>query len=68
VLADGARERVKFSKELKRGVARTMAEMRRILASGEPPGPRWVGAKCRACGDCPICWDDAQRCVPAEVG
>jgi CRISPR/Cas system-associated exonuclease Cas4 (RecB family) len=40
-----------------------MAEMRRILATGEPPGPRWVGAKCRACGYHPVCWDDEARLV-----
>jgi CRISPR-associated exonuclease Cas4 len=67
VLADGSQERVTFSEELERGVVRTMAEMRRILATGAPPGPRWVGAKCHACGYCPICWEDAQRCDPAEV-
>lgn len=57
VLADGSQERVAFTKELERGVLRTMAEMRRILATGEPPGPRWVAPKCRACGYFPICWD-----------
>ena len=56
VLADGSQARVTFSKELERGVVRTMAEMRRILASGEPPGPRWAAAKCRACGYHPVCW------------
>ena len=45
VLADGTQERVTFSEELERAVVRTMAEMRRILATGEPPGPRWVGKK-----------------------
>jgi CRISPR/Cas system-associated exonuclease Cas4 (RecB family) len=57
VLADGSQERVTFSEELERGVARTMAAMRRVLATGEPPGPGWVGAKCRACGYHPVCWD-----------
>ena len=57
VLADGSHERVTFSEELERGVVRTMADMRRILATGEPPGPRWVGAKCRACGYHPVCWE-----------
>ncbi len=55
VLADGSQERVTFSEELERGVVRTMAEMRRLLATGEPPGPRRVGAKCRACGYHPVC-------------
>ncbi len=58
VLADGSQERVTFSEELERGVVRTMAEMRCILATGEPPGPRWAGAKCVACGYHPVCWDD----------
>jgi hypothetical protein len=39
-------------------VVRTMVEMRRILATGEPPGLQSVGAKCRACGYQPVCWDD----------
>ncbi len=63
VLADGSQERVTFSEELERGVVRTMAEMRRILATGEPPGPRWVGAKCQACGYHPVCWDDEAHLV-----
>ena len=57
VLAGGVRERVTFSPELERGVWRTMAEMRRILASGEPPAPRWVAAKCSWCGHRQTCWD-----------
>lgn len=40
VLAGGRRERVTFTDSLERGVLNTMAEMRRMLASGEPPGPR----------------------------
>ncbi len=56
VLADGSQEQVTFSKELERGVVRTMAEMRRILETGEAPGPWWVAAKCRACGYHPVCW------------
>jgi CRISPR-associated exonuclease Cas4 len=63
VLADGSQERVTFSNELERGVVRTMAEMRRILGTGEAPGPRWVGAKCRACGYHPTCWDDETQPV-----
>jgi CRISPR-associated exonuclease Cas4 len=56
VLAGGRQERVAFSEELERVVVRTMAETRRILATGEPPDPQWVGAKCRACGYHPVCW------------
>lgn len=66
VLADGSQERVTFSAELERGVVRTMAEMRRILATGEPPGPRWVGAKCRACGYHPLCWDDEETTLAGD--
>jgi CRISPR-associated exonuclease Cas4 len=58
VLAGGSRERVVFTEELERGVLRTMADMRRILENGEAPGPRWVPAKCRACGYHPVCWGD----------
>jgi CRISPR-associated protein Cas4 len=72
VLAGGVRERVAFSEELERGVLRAMAEMRRVPATGAPPGPRWVAAKCRACGYRPVCWDDeANRAAaghPAEAG
>jgi CRISPR-associated exonuclease Cas4 len=66
VLADGAWERVVFTEQLERGVVRTMAEMRRVLASGEPPGPRWVAAKCRPCGHCPVCWDDVETPVVGD--
>ena len=58
VLAHGMRERVTFTEPLERGVVRAMAEMRRVLATGKPQGPRWEGAKCRACGYHPVCWDD----------
>lgn len=57
VLAGGVRERVTCSPELERGVLRVMEEMRRILASGAPPGPAWAAAKCRACGFRRVCWD-----------
>ena len=55
-LASGGQERVAFSDVPERGVVGTMAEMRRILAAGAPPGPRWVGAKRRACGYHLVCW------------
>jgi CRISPR-associated exonuclease Cas4 len=58
VLAGGVRERVTFSPELERGVLRVMEDMRRILASGAPPGPAWAPAKCRACGFQRVCWDE----------
>lgn len=37
-----------------------IADMRRVLATGEPPGPRRLGAKCRACGYHPVCWNDEE--------
>ena len=40
VLAGGSQERVAFTRELERGVLRTMADMRRILENGDAPGPR----------------------------
>jgi CRISPR-associated exonuclease Cas4 len=62
VLAGGAQERVAFSEALERGVLRTVADMRRVLATGAPPGPRWAAAKCRACGYRPVCLgDEAHR-------
>jgi hypothetical protein len=42
VLADGLQERVTSSQKLERSVVWAMAEMRRILATGEPPGPQWA--------------------------
>jgi len=59
VLAGGAQERVPFTPDLERDVRRAMAEMRRVLATGEAPGPRWVPAKCRTCGHRPVCWGSA---------
>jgi CRISPR-associated exonuclease Cas4 len=56
VLAGGVRERVPFTAALERDVRATMAEMRRVLATGEAPGPRWVAPTCRACGYRPVCW------------
>ena len=58
VLAYGVREHVALTDQLERSVVRMMAEMRCVLASGEPPGSLWVAAKCRACGHHLVCWDD----------
>jgi len=66
VLAGGSQERVVFTEELERGVVRTMAEMRRILENGEAPGPRWVPAKCRACGYHTVCWGDEDAGVAGD--
>ena len=56
VLAGGAQERVPFTADLERDVRETMARMRRLLATGGAPDPRWVAPKCRACGFRPVCW------------
>ena len=61
VLAAGSHERLTFSDELKRGLVRGTAEMRRILATGEAPDQRWVGTKCGDCGYHPTGWDDQLR-------
>ena len=56
VLAGGHREQVIFSESLERGVLGVMAQMRQILATGEPPQPRWIAPKCNACGYHDLCW------------
>ncbi|MFQ5880738.1 MAG: Dna2/Cas4 domain-containing protein [Dehalococcoidia bacterium] len=56
VLANGKRELVAFSENLERGVLGAMAQMRRILATREAPGRRWVAPKCLACGYRLVCW------------
>lgn len=56
VLAGDHREQVIFGQSLERGVLRTMAQMRRILATGEPAGPRCVVPKCRAYAYQHLCW------------
>lgn len=57
VLSNGAQECVAFTDELERGVLRAMAEMRRILTTGNAPGPRRSAARCSACGYRSVCWD-----------
>jgi CRISPR-associated exonuclease Cas4 len=59
VLAGGVQERVPFTAALEGDVRRAMAEMRRLLAAGEAPGPRWAAAACRACGHRHVCWGSA---------
>jgi CRISPR-associated protein Cas4 len=56
VLAGGRSHRVAFTPELERRVLETMRSMRRILATGDSPGPRWVAAKCTPCGYRDVCW------------
>lgn len=57
VLAGGRSQRVAFTPELERRVLETMRSMRRILATGDSPGPQWVAAKCTPCGYRDVCWD-----------
>jgi CRISPR-associated exonuclease Cas4 len=60
VLAKGLERRVPFTVALERKLLDTMAEMRDLLAREAQPGPRWVEAKCLACGFREICWDSIQ--------
>jgi CRISPR-associated exonuclease Cas4 len=54
-LAGGRSQRVAFTPERERRVLETMSAMRRILATGTIPGPRWVAAKCMPCGYRDVC-------------
>jgi CRISPR-associated exonuclease Cas4 len=56
VLAGGVSHRVPFTDELEQRLLRNMAEMREYVRTGKAPGPRWVLAKCRACGFQETCW------------
>jgi CRISPR-associated exonuclease Cas4 len=57
VLAGGRQERVAFTRALEQRLLNTMALMRGLLRDGTEPGPRWVDAKCHACGFRTTCWD-----------
>ena len=57
VLANGTQERVEFTPALERRLHNTIAEMRALLRTDAEPGPRWVAAKCRACGFRETCWE-----------
>lgn len=57
VLANGAQERVEFTPALERRLLDTIAQMRALLRADTAPGPRWVAAKCRACGFRETCWE-----------
>lgn len=48
--------RVAFTPELEERVLQLMREMRRVIKSGQAPGRRWVGYKCKACGFKRRCW------------
>ncbi len=56
VLAGGQHERVEFTPALEERLLSTMAQMRAVLRADAEPGPRWVAAKCRACGYRETCW------------
>jgi CRISPR-associated exonuclease Cas4 len=57
VLANGTQERVEFTPALERHLLHAMAQMRAVLRTDGEPGPRWVAAKCRACGFRETCWE-----------
>jgi CRISPR-associated exonuclease Cas4 len=55
-LNGGRAEQVAFTPQLERDVHEAMREMRRILTTGNHPGPRWVAARCTPCGYRDVCW------------
>jgi CRISPR-associated exonuclease Cas4 len=57
VLAGGVRRRVPFTRDLEERLLETVDRMHSLLESGVEPGPRWLGARCRACGFFATCWD-----------
>jgi CRISPR-associated exonuclease Cas4 len=56
VLEGGRSERVAFTAELELRVLETMSAMRRILTTGQGPGPRWIEGRCTPCGYRSVCW------------
>lgn len=56
VLANGTQERVEFTPALERHLLHAMPQMRALLRTDGEPGPRWLAAKCRACGFRKTCW------------
>lgn len=61
VLANGVQEQVPFDAALEANLHATMAAMRQSLATQAPPGPRWSGARCRACSYRPVCWGTSEE-------
>jgi len=57
VLANGRQLRVPFTRELEQRVFETLARMNRLLETDHEPGPRWMGARCQACGFFATCWE-----------
>ena len=56
-LANGRQHRVAFTPELEQRLLRTLARMHELLESSQQPGPRWLGARCHACGFFSRCWE-----------
>jgi CRISPR-associated exonuclease Cas4 len=61
VLAGGVQQQVPFTAQLETRLLDTMARMRQVLVTDQEPGPRWVGAKCRACRFRRTCWAQTLR-------
>lgn len=59
VLAGGVAKRIAYEPSLKVAVIDAAERMRRHLATGEAPGRRWLGNKCRACEFFDHCWATA---------
>jgi CRISPR-associated exonuclease Cas4 len=57
VLANSRQHRVAFTPELEQRVVQTLARMHELLESNHQPGPRWMGARCQACGFFSRCWE-----------
>jgi CRISPR-associated exonuclease Cas4 len=57
VLAHGDQHRVPFTPELERRLLQTIDRLKGFLETGTAPGPRWMGARCRACGFYERCWE-----------
>jgi CRISPR/Cas system-associated exonuclease Cas4 (RecB family) len=64
LVVSGERHEVLFDMRLERAVLGSMQAMRALLARGIAPGPRWLGAKCRACEFYEPCWIDTHQPLP----
>ena len=61
VLSGGVQQEVPFTAQLEARLLDTMARMREVLMTHDEPGPRWVAAKCCACGSRTTCWSPTFR-------
>jgi CRISPR/Cas system-associated exonuclease Cas4 (RecB family) len=57
VLANGRQHRVAFTPDLEQRLLQTLARMHALLDSNQQPRPRWLGARCQACGLFSRCWE-----------